>query len=120
MSTSPISPETGLPEQVEVASYVNNPVRILIISLAEELSTKESPIYSQDIDRVIHSDFKGIYTHYLAGRSAIASCQDALEWLGAHAEALTCLARAIGNPESQARLLAWLAGANFQVHGKRP
>lgn len=90
---------------------VNNPLRIMLISLAEDLSTRRSPICTQDIDRVITNNYSAIWQEFRKGAAARIAGEFSLALMAAQAERLTELAQSGNTPERQAELLAWLSGS---------
>lgn len=90
---------------------VDNPVRIMVITLAEELSTKEHPINTQLIDEVIHKNYGRVFAAYRAGvaESTILRLPGDLQHY--IATRMRVLKGPGVSPEEAACHLAWLCGA---------
>jgi hypothetical protein len=93
--------------------HVNNPVRILVVSLAEVLIPKLSPGYSKDIGHFIDNNFGSVWLWYQTGVRLRESCQDQhllREVMSAYAR-FYCLP---SGPVSRAvRVLAVLSGTGY-------
>ena len=114
MSIDAISHESPDERPYRREIIVSNPLRIMVISLAEELSTRCARLPVPDIDRFIHNNFADVYHHYQQGlhvRHHVVSLKELSKTV---ASVLGSLKAPHLDPSEVTRKLAWVVGAGLQ------
>lgn len=110
MSITAISAEPPEPRGYRQEVIVSNPLRIMVISLAEELSTRSARLCVPDIDRFIHQNFADVYHHYQQGLHVRRHTHSIKALSETVASVLANLKKPHQDPAEQARQLAWVIG----------
>jgi hypothetical protein len=104
-------------EQLQCIGDVNNPVRILLITLLEELFPVNPPINSQVIDTLFTETPELIHRCFRSGVNFAAACGDPLALVSARAVRLSSLADQAASTAVRVCALSWLAGSGLQQDG---